>query len=73
MNKNAEALANKDDEKVDARGLDPKAAKKQDFHQEALVLDSVFPQAHVYQSKTAAYRATSNDSSEKVVKSTQGF
>ena len=65
MNKSAEVLANKDDEKVEARVLDPRAPNKQGFHQKTQVLHSLFPPVHVYQSKTAADRATTNDSSEK--------
>ena len=65
MNKSAEVLANKDDEKVEARVLDPRAPNKQGFHQKTQVLYSVFPPVHVCQSKTAADRATTNESSEK--------
>ena len=73
MNKSAEALANKDDEKVEARVLDPRAPNKQGFHQKTQVLYSVFPPVHVYLSKTAADRTTTNDSSEKGQKSTRVF
>ena len=65
MNKSAEVLANKDDEKVGAHVLDPRAPNKQGFHQKTQVLHSVFPPVHVCQSKTVADRAKTNDSSEK--------
>ena len=65
MNKSAEVLANKDDEKVEAHVLDPRASNKLGFHQKTQVLYSVFPPVHVCPSKTAADRATTNVSSEK--------
>ena len=65
MNKNAEVLANKDDEKVVARLLDPRAPNKQGFHQKTQVLYSLFPPVHVCQLKAAVDRATNNGSSEK--------
>ena len=73
MNKSAKASSNKDDEKVDALWLDPRAVSKQGFHQKAKVLDSVFPPVHAYQTKRTADRVTTNNSIEKGEKSTRGF
>ena len=73
MNKSVEALANKDDEKVDARWLDPRAANKQGFHLKVQILDSLCLPVHAYQSKIATDKATTNEPSKKGEKLTRVF